>query len=448
MPDSFAPARAVRCALLAAAAVACASEPPSSQTGPTWHGDIKPIVDAHCASCHTAGGIAPFALTTREQVAASKAAILTDLQQHRMPPFAADSKVRSYRYDDSLSAQQVDLFSKWFAAGAPEGSAAKPGAKIALERPQLSSVQFKFKLPNPFKPAKTGDTYRCFPVDWPHKDAKYVTGFGVLPGNPKIVHHAIMFAIPPGDGFQVDKFDQADPGDGYECYGAPFPAKATINTSFVGEWAPGTDGVDYPKGTGILVEPGTRLVLQMHYNNAADPQGSDQTEVHMALADQVERQAWFLPWFNLTWFLSPETMTVAAGDPKAEQFFEQVPAKSDVAASLMNAADLTDGFLVHAVLPHMHMRGKTLDLNVLRPDASKDPLLSVLNWNFNWQRLYFLASPAKVAKDDKLRIACHWDNSAANQPVINGQKQAPQTVHWGEGSYDEMCLAFLYITLK
>ncbi len=435
-------------ALLTLTLASCGTSEPPAAAAPTWHTDIRPIVESHCLDCHKKGGVAPIELATREQVVALKSAILTDLHSRRMPPFAADSTVRKYRFDDSLTPAQVKRFEDWFAAGAPEGSPTAKGTPIKLERPAMSRVDLTIKVPHVYKPKGNPDDYRCFPVEWKHTTAKYVTAFGVTPGNAKIAHHAILFAISAGQGAEVDKFDNDDPGDGYACYGAPNPPGAQINPTFVGEWAPGTQGVDYPAGTGIKIEPGTRLVLQMHYNVSADPQGTDQTAVHLALADKVEREAWFLPWFNLQWFADPMTMKIAAGDAKAQHAYEEVPTKADVATLTLPGVDLAAGFQVHAVLPHMHTRGRKLDLTTLHGDGKTETMLRIVNWDFNWQRLYFLAEPAKVAKGEKVRVQCQWDNSDAGQPVVDGKKLPAKDLGWGEGTYDEMCIAFMYVTQK
>ena len=44
---------------------------------------------------------------------------------------------------------------------------------------------------------------------------------------------------------------------------------------------------------------------------------------------------------------------------------------------------------------------------------------------------------------DEVEITCTYDNSAANQPVVDGQPREPAQVGWGDGSYDEMCLDYL-----
>ena len=64
------------------------------------------------------------------------------------------------------------------------------------------------------------------------------------------------------------------------------------------------------------------------------------------------------------------------------------------------------------------------------------------HWDFHWQGGYALKTPKAVGSGDSISIECHWDNSAANQP----HGEVPHDLNWGEGTEDEMCLAFLYIT--
>lgn len=46
---------------------------------------------------------------------------------------------------------------------------------------------------------------------------------------------------------------------------------------------------------------------------------------------------------------------------------------------------------------------------------------------------------------DTIKLDCWYDNSEANQPIVDGQPKQPETVGWGEGTYDEMCLGVLYV---
>lgn len=64
--------------------------------------------------------------------------------------------------------------------------------------------------------------------------------------------------------------------------------------------------------------------------------------------------------------------------------------------------------------------------------GSTDCLVNIPSWNFHWQQFYFYSEPYMA--DDTVRLRCQFDNSQANQPVINGVQQTPRTVHWGEGT--------------
>lgn len=43
-------------------------------------------------------------------------------------------------------------------------------------------------------------------------------------------------------------------------------------------------------------------------------------------------------------------------------------------------------------------------------------------------------------------MPCTWDNTAENQPVIDGQRVTPKTRKWGARTEDEMCVAGIYVT--
>ena len=73
--------------------------------------------------------------------------------------------------------------------------------------------------------------------------------------------------------------------------------------------------------------------------------------------------------------------------------------------------------------------------------------MTVPEWDFHWQQLYFYDEPIEVVVGDKLRISCTWDNRESNQPIVNGVRRTPQRLTWGEGTLEEMCLNFFYTTL-
>src|SRR5438874_101833 len=58
-----------------------------STTGPTFHKDVQPILEAHCQKCHTTGGLAPFALLTYADAKVMAPAMVAETAAKRMPPW-------------------------------------------------------------------------------------------------------------------------------------------------------------------------------------------------------------------------------------------------------------------------------------------------------------------------------------------------------------------------
>jgi hypothetical protein len=55
-------------------------------TAPTWHRDVRPIVETRCATCHTADSFAPFPLQTYGEVQALRAVVAAAVSSGEMPP--------------------------------------------------------------------------------------------------------------------------------------------------------------------------------------------------------------------------------------------------------------------------------------------------------------------------------------------------------------------------
>ena len=72
-----------------------------------------------------------------------------------------------------------------------------------------------------------------------------------------------------------------------------------------------------------------------------------------------------------------------------------------------------------------------------RPRASREAGQAI------WRDYLAVAGDRRrsVAPGDSFRIRCVYDNSAANQPVIDGVQITPTALSWGDGTLDEMCLS-------
>ena len=91
-------------------------------------------------------------------------------------------------------------------------------------------------------------------------------------------------------------------------------------------------------------------------------------------------------------------------------------------------------FDVRGVFPHMHTLGRTLTMT-LDHGADSTCMAQVDDWDFHWQELFFYDTPLRVGPSDSISMTCTYDTTGRDGPVS-----------WGEGTQDEMCLTFLYVT--
>ena len=411
----------------------------------TYHRDARPILEAKCAHCHEPGNIAPFALTNFAETFELRAAIAAAVRSGSMPPWQPADGCQEYNGDFSLTDEERETLLAWVDAGAPEGNPADyqavGGATGAFEADRALG------LAEPYTPTESPDDYRCFLVEWPETTAKFVTGIRVAPDRLDMVHHVITYVATPDQVADFRALDAAEEGPGYTCFGGPGQGGGKRPYQ-LGAWVPGVPGGAYPEGTGIAVDPGSLLVVQMHYNTLTSAPGPDQSHVEVTLADQVERPALTFLAVVPRW-LKAGGMTLPAGEA-------EVVHSSDIDVTRLFpflggsriGLGAGDPFVIHGVGFHMHQLGTRGRTSIIRKDGKEECLLDIPHWDFNWQGGYQLAHEVRVEPGDKLRIHCTWDNSAKNQPFVDGAQLEPRDVGWGEGTRDEMCLSGLFVTAQ
>lgn len=382
-------------------------------THPNWTEDVAPILIKNCATCHQPGGIAPFGLLTYEDAKTVAGSMKLATAARTMPPFNPDNTGDCQTYGDArwLDEAEIATIAAWSDAGAPEGAPElAPPAFVAP--PGLADKSITLDIGTTFTPDKTlADEYRCFIVDPKLVKDQYLTGYEMKPGDKRVVHHVIMFALDSDAADQAAAgLDAADPKDGYLCYGGPGVAQSR----FVVGWAPGSGASHYPAGTGIKLTAGHKMVMQIHYNmaNGAFP---DRTTLDLALADTVEKEATITR-------VAAKNIMLPPGQPLA-------PATGQLKIPAL-AGDLT----IWGIAPHMHTRGKTMEVT-LDSGGAKSCITRVQDWNFHWQGFATYAKPVTMKGGDMLTIDCAYDTTKETMTVTSG-----------ESTTDEMCINFLYVT--
>ncbi|QSQ24390.1 hypothetical protein JY651_05355 [Pyxidicoccus parkwayensis] len=422
---------------LLAVATACSGNDIRTPNDPappvTWHKHVAPIVQSKCANCHTEGGIGPFPLETYADVYAHRSEVRAAVQARTMPPWPPSSECNTYQHDRSLSAEQQVLLTRWVDEGATEGD---PATAATTPAPVggLSRADVVLKMPEPYLPTHSPDDYRCFIIDWPETRTRYITGFRADPGNRATVHHVIAFLAAPSEVADFESLDAASPGPGYTCFGGPGGADAS-RAKWLGAWAPGSLGQDFPAGTGLRIEPGSKVVLQVHYNDHGQAAASDLSSIAFKVDDTVEKVAYVQPWTNPAWVNGTKPMRIPAGTADTSHLWslELTPYLGFTTGGvLLNNVPVT----IHNAALHMHTRGTHARAEIQRASGARECLLDIPHWDFHWQGNYALEKPVQLWNGDKLNVECHWDNSA---PGATDRA-------WGEGTDDEMCLGVFYLT--
>jgi hypothetical protein len=178
----------------------------------------------------------------------------------------------------------------------------------------------------------------------------------------------------------------------------------------------------WPEGHARLIPAGSRLVFQIHYTPTGHEQ-SDQSEVGLVIADPKEalQKVQFMIAVNMDFHIPPATdnVPVAAG------------------------CSFTQDTLLHVLTPHMHYRGKSFRFTAQYPDGTKEILLDVPRYDFNWQNAYVLKHEKLIPKGTLIMCDGKFDNSADNLMNPDPTKE----VTWGDQSWDEMMLGTMVVSL-
>ena len=135
--------RVVLAGILVAAALSRAGAHGLAST-PTWNREISRIVYEKCASCHHPGGGA-FSLVAYQDAQPRANDIKDAVLSRRMPPWGAVKGFGSFRNDQSLTEEQIELVRRWVDGGIRRGN-----------NPQMLPPSPSFEATVPFRaPAGT-----------------------------------------------------------------------------------------------------------------------------------------------------------------------------------------------------------------------------------------------------------------------------------------------------
>jgi mono/diheme cytochrome c family protein len=361
-PVSIAQAPAAGCRLLIDSDVAS----PAGKSAITYD-DVAAIFHAKCAGCHREGQVGPFSLLTYDDVVRHEQPIRDAIFEGRMPPWHANPRIGKFANDRSLSAREKSLLTRWFAAGLPGGTKSP-------EPPQFSegwSVRPDVVLEMPAEfdvPAEGIIEYQEFVIPSGFAKDTWIEAVEIRPGNRAVVHHVNVLVRPAG--FEPE-------------------------TAFLGpmeDWyfaimGPGNAVTIWPEGTAKLIPAGWDVVLSIHYQ-AIGTEQRDRTSLALQIAD---------------------ARSIRKPIATRAMMKHEISLPPNEVTTLTNTWVLEDDYTLHSLVPHMHLRGRSM-----RIEAGTQVLLDIPRFDFNWQHRYIFAEPLKLRRGTLVTATATYDNTASN----------------------------------
>ena len=383
----------------------------------TFNRDIAPLLYQHCVSCHRPDGPAPFSLLTFDDVRKRASLVANVTRTRYMPPWKPEPGFGEFAGSRRLSDAHVALFSRWVAAGAPEGALVDRVAVPSFTPGwQLGQPDLIVALPEYTLPAEGLDVFRNFVVPIPVTARRYVRGVEFQAG-AAAVHHANIRLDYSRASRQLD---DADPGPGYEgliLHSADYP-----DGHFLG-WTPGQFAPLAPKGLAWRLNPGADFVVQLHMRPTGKPE-SVAPRIGLYFTDDAPR---LLP---VMLRLGRQNLDIAAGDAgylSRDWYILPVDAR------------------IEAVQPHSHYRARDVKAIAEVPDGATRPIIHIATWDFAWQDVYRVAEPFWLPAGTRISSEYLFDNSADNP---RNPERPPKRAIWGFKSSDEMADVWIQVVTR
>ncbi len=364
--------------------------------GVSYRETVAPMLLEKCAGCHRPGGIAPWAMTGHAMVQGFSPMIRETVLTRRMPPWHADPAVGEFLHDLSLSVEQKQQLLSWIDAGSPRGDGDDPLTVVDAQATawELGEPDLVVTLPAFDIPATGTLDYQFFEVPNPLDHDVWVKAVQIAPGDRQVVHHAIAtFGAPSNVSGRTDSGE-------------------SLFQPQLMTFVPGNDTYVYPENTGVFIPAGTSFYTQMHYTTYGR-ETRDQTRIGLYFSDEA-----------------PEHVLQHYSILNVELDIPPGVAEHQEAAYYTFQRDA----VIYSLFPHAHYRGRASEFSVRYPDGREELVLSVPNYDFNWQRYFQFKEPIMAPAGTQVIHRTTYDNSTANL----SNPDASVAVSFGEQTWEEM----------
>ena len=395
---------------------------------PTFHRDVLPILQQNCQECHRPSGLnyggmrAPMALMTYDDTRPWARSIARQVKSRLMPPWHAHPQHNgTFDNERTLTDAEIDTIVRWVESGANAGDESDAPAPLTFASTDgwlLGEPDLVVTMPEPyFVEDDVEDIYTAFSVTLTEEmlpEDAWVVAFQCKPDS-EIIHHFNLHLLPPDDTGKLP------PPPEFPTDGQIAPQGAG---QYMGGVSSGSDANRYPEGYGFLLEKGSRVTFDIHYHKEPG-EGTgvwDQSSIGFKFVKGPLKSlaSGMRPFFDFTFAIPPKAESHQIGP---------------IEQTLPHDVDII------ALMPHMHMRGKSARFEAFYPDGSSEVLLWVPDYDFSWQTVYYYRDLKRLPRGTRVEYTAWYENSEEKAAIYGFD--ADRTVRFGQPSTDEMVMGFV-----
>jgi hypothetical protein len=392
--------------------------PVSTGTPVTFSKDVAPILYRNCTSCHRPGTSAPMSLLTYADARPYAKSIRDHVLDRKMPPWHADPAIGTFANERRLTDADRATLVAWANTGAREGDQRDlPAAPEYSDTWSIGRPDLVVSMPEEFEvPADGVVEYQWFVAATNLTEDKWIKAMEIRSTGASVVHHVVVFERAPE---MAKRQPLVSIKPEFVTPRSRSRAPETVGAALLLS-AGGTGPHVFPEGAARLLKAGTVITFQVHYtSNGAVTR--DRSSIGFVFTDEPPREEIRLVHFGNGGMVIP---------PGAANH------RVDAEVSFVVDSKLW------SIAPHTHLRGKSFAYELEYPDGRREPILSVPEYDFEWQTEYQLAEPLRVPKGSRLLATAHYDNSRQNR---NNPDPAAE-VRWGDQTWEEMMFTWFTVS--
>ena len=329
--------------------------------------EIARIFQKKCFQCHSPGNLA-MSLTTYKDARPWAVAIKEEILERRMPPWSAVSGYGHFTNDMSLTSREVSLILAWADGGAPAGVLLADQDKPPVFVPPLRGWDQGVPdaivkvAPDQKVEASAKDHVAQFEVTTSLTEPRWVRGLAFNFADRRVIRYAAVYE--------------------------------SGTRRWLGTWTPGQPVTSWPASAATRLPARAKLSVEVGYR------GTDETvsgASDLGLYFVGQRPANVASTIDVT-----ANSATVPGNTTGQRIRIETTMTAAAAAS--------------AVWPTLGAGARSLEITVIRPDGSVEPLLWLKNYRADWPSAYIFRDPVTLSSGTRVVVTAYYDN-AGSEPL-------------------------------